>query len=89
MLNSETPTNGITGCRDEFLAQEEAIGGGRKPYYDELRIITVMISRIRMEVKNAYKRLVGNLKGRDHTDEVRAGNSTRVNSISKKQVSRQ
>lgn len=84
MLNSETHTNGITGCRGEFLTQEEAIGGRRKLYYDELRIITVMTSRIRMEVKNAYKSLVGNLKGRDHTDEACAGNSTRVNSISKK-----
>ena len=28
-----------------------------------------------MEVKNAYKSLVGNLKRRDHTDEACVGNS--------------
>jgi len=37
-----------------------------------------------MEVKNEYKSLVGNLKGRGHTDEACAVNSTRVNSISNK-----
>jgi hypothetical protein len=37
-----------------------------------------------MEVKNVYKSLVVNLKGRDHNDEACVGNSTTVNSISKK-----
>jgi hypothetical protein len=37
-----------------------------------------------MEVKNVYKSFVGNLKGRDHTDEACISNSTTVNSISKK-----
>jgi hypothetical protein len=32
---------------------------------------------------DVYKSLVGNLKGRDHTDEACVGNSTTVNSISK------
>lgn len=37
-----------------------------------------------MEVKNVYKSLVRNLKVKDHTDDACVGNSTTVNSISKK-----
>ena len=42
-----------------------------------------------MEVKNAYKSLVGNLKGRDHADEACVDKMTTSNSISKKKISRQ
>jgi hypothetical protein len=42
-----------------------------------------------MEVKNAYKSLVGNLKGKVHSDEARADKRTTLNSIPMKEVSRQ
>jgi hypothetical protein len=40
-------------------------------------------------VKNAYKSLVGNLKGKDRSDEACSDKKTTLNSIPKEEVSRQ